>query len=169
MRLLLLAALAVTLGGCDLFSTCPPASFGAECDMEGEWSLVSIDGERVVGVMELESGGDAYLSIESRTSIPFGPLGPWRGPARWSIGLDDEQEDDFRLRYWRAEAELATQTDCPGYVENEPLPAQCRRSATLESVGTFRLDGDDLTLTMRGSPYASTQPGPLLGTLVFER
>lgn len=160
MRALILFALAAALGGCDLFSSCPPASFGAECDLIGEWTLVSIDGERTVGVMELSDVGDAYFAIDTGETGPYGPYDLWRGGARWSVGTQDDVSDTFTVRTWFAASDLEDPDACPDGVA-------CARRATFDADGRFELDGDRVTLRLRDSAFGPA--GPLAGTLVFER
>ena len=154
--LALLAAVPWVLGGCSLVGGgCPPATFGLECELIGEWDLVSIDGEAASGALEVDSFTDGFLQLPNTDPN----CSPVRGAFSGSASLDDDEGTPrrFSIRLWQAAWE------CDDREQRVVIDLETR--ATIE--------GDELTLVATTQDRALPQVRGLARgvqvRLVFER
>ena len=149
MRAVFAIALAALVGGCDLLGDgCPPASFGLECAMIGEWDLDTVDGQRASGVLEVQSGFDGFLSVPSGSE----DCGAFRGPLGGSAPNGDVSEGAITVRVWQVSS------GCGRY--------------SVDLNGRAALDGDRLTLTLVQDRVLGDGTFPLFrepSVLVFSR
>lgn len=156
-------SLTMLIGGCSLFGGgCPPATFGLECEIIGEWDLISIGGETAAGVLEVDAFSDGFLSLPNADPA----CSPVSGAYTGSASLDDDEGEPrpFQIRLWQARWTCPNPTD-----PDEDLPF----SSVVDLATQATIDGDELTLVARIVDANGPLPIPDLAsgrtTLVFER
>ena len=159
---LLSLGLATLAGGCSLVGGgCPTATFGLECELIGEWALVSVSGERASGTLEVDRFTAGFLSLPNADPECSTVRGAYTGSA--SLDDDEGEPRPFQIRLWQA------RWTCPN-------PSDPERPASFSAVTDFAtqatLAGDELTLAARvvdgdAPPIAGLTAGRM--TLLFER
>ena len=97
-RLSLILALAVTLGGCDLIvNDCLYDDVG--CDLPGDWRLVSVNDEAMTGRWEIAEG---FVDRSGYGVLPTGneQFPEMRGAFESDYSLDPDRPQGFDVQLW---------------------------------------------------------------------